>query len=90
MRSPQSPAARTAIDPEFQRRTVAKLRASLPVADLMEWLLAERPQADFAEIMGLLKGVYEAGFRILPVGTETRSYSVGERQLQACPQRVEG
>ncbi len=89
MSRPRYPTARFVADPEVQRRLLAELRDSLPVEDLVTWVVEQRPEATFDQTLALLKEIYAAGFRIVAADTTPRTYRVGGRDMRACPQRVE-
>lgn len=67
-----------------------KVSAALPIDDLLSWLISEHPDASLKQILSMLNKVYQGGFTISPAGTTQRTYQVGERGLDAYPQRVEG
>lgn len=67
---------------------LAELEASLPVDDLLAWLIEKMPEADDTEVMAALRAAYLRGLRIEPASPEMRSYQVGGREIQACAQRV--
>jgi len=66
-----------------------KLKESLPIDDLMAWLIEEHPAANLQEILSMLNFIYQEGFQIVPADEEKRIYQVGDRELNAFPQRVE-
>jgi hypothetical protein len=65
-----------------------KLKQSLPVDDLMAWLIKEHPDANLQQILSMLNFIYQEGFHIVPASEEKRTYQVGDRELNAFPQRV--
>lgn len=69
---------------------IQKLKQSLPVDDLMEWLIQEHPQAELQQVLALLNVIYqEEEFKITPCGGKKRTYRIGEKELSAYPQKVE-
>ena len=69
-------------------RVLAELERSLPVDDLLAWLLGALPGADRDQLFAALKAVYEAGFEIVPASRIPKPYAIGRDRLRACPQRV--
>jgi hypothetical protein len=68
---------------------VEKLERSLPVDDLVGWLLEEHPGIGRSELFSMLRVIYGADFEIGPAGEEQRTYRVGEEEFTAFPQRVQ-
>ena len=69
---------------------IHKLKQSLPVEDLMEWLIQEHPQAELQQVLTMLNVIYqEEEFKITPWGGKKKAYQIGERELSAYPQKVE-
>lgn len=68
---------------------IQKLRQSLPVNDLMAWLIEMHPDAELKQILSMLNIIYQEGFKIVPADQEAKTYQIGDRQLTAYPQRVE-
>jgi len=68
---------------------IQKLAHSLPVDDLMEWLIQAHPQAELKPILAMLNVIYQENFNIVPTGSGPRTYRIGEKELIAHPQRVE-
>lgn len=65
-----------------------KVDQSLPIDDLMAWLIKEHPEAELKQILALLNVIYQNDYHITP-GKEQKTYQVGERELTAYSQRVE-
>ena len=77
-------------DSRFTRHNlIQRLKQSLPIDDLMAWLIKEHPEAQLQEIMDMLSIVYQEGFKITPASEIQTNYQVGDKTLQANPQRVE-
>jgi hypothetical protein len=68
---------------------IQKLRQSLPINDLVAWLIEAHPEAELKQILSMLNIIYQEGFKIVPATQETKVYPIGDRQLTAYPQRVE-
>lgn len=69
---------------------IQKLRQSLPVDDLMEWLIKEHPQAELQQVLAMLNVIYqEEEFKITPCGGRKSVYQIGDKELSAYPQKVE-
>lgn len=68
---------------------IQKVRQSLPINDLMAWLIEEHPDADLQQILSMLNIIYQEDFKIVPATQESQNYLIGNRQLTAYPQRVE-
>lgn len=73
---------------EAGTKALAELEASLPVDDLLAWLIERMPEADDTEVMAALRAAYLRGLRIEPAGPEMLTYAVGGREIRACAQRV--
>jgi len=71
-----------------QARVFRELERSLPVDDLMGWLIRTLPLANRNQLFSVLKAIYEAGFEIGPASQTPRPYEIGRDAFQACPQRV--
>ncbi len=67
---------------------IQKIRQSLPIEDLMEWLIKEHPQAELKQILAMLNAIYQEKFTILPADEAPKIYRVGDRELTAFPQRI--
>lgn len=67
---------------------IQKINQSLPIEDLMAWLIQEHPQAELKQILAMLQVIYQEGFSITP-GKAQKTYQIGDRELTAYPQRVE-
>ena len=65
-----------------------KVRGTLPIDDLLEWLINEHPEAELKQVLPMLNAVYQGGFTIAPAAEEKKTYQIGDRKLEACPQRV--
>ncbi|MCP5015379.1 MAG: hypothetical protein GY938_08850 [Ketobacter sp.] len=68
---------------------IQRLKQSLPIDDLMAWLIKEHPKAQLQEIMDMLSTIYQGGFKITPASETQTNYQVGDKTLKASPQRVE-
>lgn len=68
---------------------IQKLKDSLPVDDIMAWLITEYPELALPQLLKLLNVIYQEGFHISPSSEERRVYRVADRELTASPQRVE-
>jgi hypothetical protein len=68
---------------------VEKLERSLPVDDLVGWLLEEHPGIARGQLFSMLRAIYGADFEIGPAGIEQKTYRVGEEEFTAFPQRVQ-
>lgn len=69
-------------------RVLRELERSLPVDDLMGWLIRALPLANRGQVFSVLKVIYEAGFEIGSASRTPRPYKIGRDAFQACPQRV--
>ncbi len=69
--------------------TIQKLKQSLPIDDLMAWLINESPQAELGQILATLNVIYQEPLTITPASETQRTYRIGNRELTAFPQRVE-
>jgi hypothetical protein len=69
-------------------RVLRELERSLPVSDLMGWLIGTLPLANRDEVFKILKAIYEAGFEITSASPTAQPYKIGQEAFQACPQRV--
>ncbi len=67
---------------------IQKLKNSLPINDLMAWLIEEHPDAELKQILAMLNIIYQEGFQIIPANQEPKIYLIGNRQLTAYPQRI--
>ena len=68
---------------------INKIKQSLPINDLMAWLIETHPDAELKQILSMLNIIYQEGFKIVPATQEPQIYQIGERQLTAYPQRIE-
>ena len=66
-----------------------RVEASLPIDDLLGWLLREYPDADLETLLSMMRLVHEEGFQVGPADTAHRTYLVCGRELEAPPQRVQ-
>ena len=71
-----------------QSRVLRELERSLPVDDLMGWLIRALPLANRGQVFSVLKVIYEAGFEIGSASRTPQPYKIGRDAFQACPQRV--
>jgi hypothetical protein len=69
--------------------TIQKVKQSLPIEDLMEWLIKEHPQAELKQILAMLNVIYQENFKITPASNSPKNYRIGDKELTAFPQRVE-
>jgi hypothetical protein len=69
-------------------RVLRELERSLPVDDLMGWLIGTLPLANRDQVFTVLKAIYEAGFEIASASPAAQPYKIGQEVFQACPQRV--
>lgn len=66
-----------------------RLESSLPVADLLAWLLEQYPQADTGELVRAYGRVYLADIGDMEFGEEEQRYSLTDVFLIAHPLRIE-
>ncbi len=90
--SGRSPDLNTEVQPTVAEssRVLRDLERSLPVDDLMAWLIGTLPLANRDEVFKVLKVIYEAGFEIASASATAQPYKIGQELFQACPQRVTG
>jgi len=67
---------------------IQKIKESLPIDDIMAWLIQTYPQAELKEILYRLNVIYQEGFVIHPAAEVQNTYRIGEQELTAFPQRV--
>ena len=69
---------------------LGKLNSALPIEDIMAWLIKEYPDAGLPQILSLLNALYqEEDYQIEPASTTKNVYKVGDREINAYPQRIE-
>jgi hypothetical protein len=85
----QAGGGRNDLDEATRRQVLRQVASSLPIDDLLGWLLQTYPEADRDRIFALLRAIYQGEFKINPASENPRSYPIGDQVLRACPQRVE-
>ncbi len=69
---------------------LGKMNKALPIEDIMAWLIAEYPDAELPQILSLLNALYqEEEYHIEPASVTKNIYNVGDREINAYPQRIE-
>ena len=72
-----------------RRQVLDEVASSLPIHDLMAWMIQTFTKADRDQIFAAFKWVYEAGFKIGSASSQPRSYRIAGQGFNACPQRIE-
>lgn len=67
---------------------IQKIKESLPIDDIMAWLIQTYPQAELKDILYRLNVIYQEDFAISPAAQVQKTYRIGERELTAYPQQV--
>ena len=70
--------------PDFFQR----LEASLPIDDMLAWILREFPQADERTVLAMVQGILQRDYVVKPSAREERSYTVGGKPWRTFPQSI--
>ncbi|MCV6636953.1 hypothetical protein [Candidatus Albibeggiatoa sp. nov. NOAA] len=68
---------------------IQEVKNALPIADVMQWLTEQYPQAELKQILAMLNVIYqESDFQIQPASDERQDYVIGDKTLTAYPQSI--